>query len=217
MNNVLSFLKNLEANNNKDWFDKNKESYLSIKSNFETTVNEILFNIKKFDSSIAKDLEAKQCVYRIYKDVRFSKDKTPYKINMGASINCGGKKSGKAGYYLHIQNNASFIAGGVYMPNPEVLNNIRQEIDYNSKDFIKIISSKSFTAYFKGLDNIDKLKLPPKGYDINNPMNEYIKHKHFIASCKLTNSDVNNLQFVNTVNKGFKAVKPLIDFLNNAI
>lgn len=73
MNNVLSFLKNLEANNNKDWFDKNKESYLSIKSNFETTVNEILFNIKKFDSSIAKDLEAKQCVYRIYKDVRLDR------------------------------------------------------------------------------------------------------------------------------------------------
>jgi uncharacterized protein (TIGR02453 family) len=217
MKNILSFLKELEANNNKEWFDKNKESYLSIKLSFETTVNEILFNIKKFDSSITKNLEAKQCVYRIYKDVRFSKDKTPYKINMGASINCGGKKSSKAGYYLHIQNNASFIAGGVYMPNAETLNNIRQEIDYNSKDFIKIISSKAYTSYFKGFDNIDKLKLPPKGYDINNPMIDYLKHKHFIASYKISNSVVKSEQFVNTVNNGFKAIKPLIDFLNNAI
>ncbi len=217
MKHVLNFLKELENNNSKQWFDLNKDAYINAKTIFENKITEVIDELKKFDSSIEKNLEAKHCVYRIYKDVRFSKDKTPYKINMGASINPGGKKSGKAGYYIHIQNNASFVAGGIYMPNPLALNNIRQEIDYNNKFFIKTLSSPTFTTYFKGLNTIDKLKTTPKGYDANNPMIEYLKHKHFIASHALSNNVIKSEQFVTTVNDAFKAIKPLILFLNNAI
>ena len=150
METTFSFLKKLEANNNRDWFEKNKPAYLNAKGEFEVFVQQIINGIAKFDKRISHDLQAKDCTFRIYKDVRFSKDKTPYKNNMGASINPGGKKSLVAGYYFHLQPEGSFLAGGVYMPEPEMLNAIRQEIDYNSAPLLKILKSAAFKKYFKG-------------------------------------------------------------------
>lgn len=214
MKNILNFLKALENNNTKEWFEANKLTYLSCKNEFEELINALIKEIRKFDKTIEPELEAKHCVFRIYKDVRFSKDKSPYKINMGASINAGGKKSNKAGYYLHIQNNESFLAGGIYMPMPDVLAKIRQEIDYNGSAFNKIVSAKNFKEYFKGIDETDKLKNPPKGYNHNHPMVEILKNKHFIVSHALSNKDVTSADFAKTVIEGFKTMKPFLDFLN---
>ncbi len=214
MKNILLFLKNLEEHNTKEWFEANKPTYLQNKSRFDDVINSLIKEIRKFDKTIEPELEAKHCVFRIYKDVRFSKDKSPYKTNMGASINAGGKKSPTAGYYLHIQNNRSFLAGGIYMPMPDVLAKIRQEIDYNAKAFNKILDSKNFKQFFNGIDEMDKLKNPPKGYDSNHPLIEVLKNKHFTVSYPLSNKEVTSPNFEKTVIEGFKAMKPFLDFLN---
>ena len=136
METSIKFLKQLSKNNNKEWFDVNRKTYEICKTEFETVVKSVIDKCTLFDTAIL-NLEAKKCMFRINKDVRFSKDKSPYKINMGASINPGGKKSMIPGYYIHIEPNNSFLAGGCYQPAPEMLAAIRQEIDYNSSELKK--------------------------------------------------------------------------------
>ncbi len=210
MQTVLKFLKQLSTNNNKDWFEANKALYLQAKQEFEEHVDKIIIGIAKFDKKIQPSLTAKQCVFRIYKDVRFSKDKSPYKTNMGASINPGGKKSLIAGYYLHCEPGKSFLAGGVYMPTPELLQAIRQEIDYHPKPISKILSSPSFKKYFNGIDGDDKLKTSPKGYESNHPQIELLKNRHFTVSHELNDKQINDIKFINS---GFKAMMPFLEYL----
>ncbi|MDX2174373.1 MAG: DUF2461 domain-containing protein [Bacteroidota bacterium] len=215
MQNVLPFLKKLQANNNKDWFEAHRPQYVVAKEEFEAFVQEIIGGIRKFDPKI-EDLQAKQCIFRINKDVRFSKDKSPYKNNMGASINPGGKKSLEAGYYLHVQPGASFLAGGVYMPMPDKLASVRQEIDYNPEPLLKILKSSSFKKYFKGLDEEDKLKNPPKGYDKEHEHVELLKNKHFVVSHQLSDKDLSDAKIKTTIISGFKAMHPFLEYLRNA-
>jgi uncharacterized protein (TIGR02453 family) len=216
METTFSFLKKLEANNNRDWFEKNKPAYLNAKEEFEVFVQEIINGIAKFDKRISPDLLAKDCTFRIYKDVRFSKDKTPYKNNMGANINPGGKKSLLAGYYFHLQPEGSFLAGGVYMPEPEILNAIRQEIDYNSAPLLKILKSASFKKYFKGLDEEGALKTAPKGYDKEHPLIDLLRNRHFIASHAFTNKQVLDKNSAKEIVAGFKAMYPFLEYLRAA-
>lgn len=213
---TLNFLTALNKNNNKEWFDANKHHYLKAKDEVEEFVSKIITGIQKFDKRIDKELEAKKCVFRIYKDVRFSKDKTPYKTNMGASINPGGKKSLLAGYYVHIEPSKSFVAGGVYMPEPDQLKAIRQEIDYNAEPLIKLFKSKSFSNYFNGLDEIDKLKLVPKGYYKDHKHLELLKHKHFIVSHELKDKDITGPKAIDTIVNACKAMHPFLDYLRQA-
>ena len=124
MKTVFKFLKKLSGNNNRDWFEQHKTEYLTAKEKYEVYVDNLINGIRKFDKKIDASLSGKKCAFRIYKDVRFSKDKTPYKTNMGASVNPGGKKSPVAGYYFHAEPGKSFIAGGVWMPEPDVLQKI---------------------------------------------------------------------------------------------
>ena len=154
MKEVISFLSDLATNNNKDWFDENRKRYETAKISVLTLVEEIIENISEFDSAIANQ-EAKYCLFRINKDVRFSKDKSPYKLNFGASINPGGKKSSIPGYYIQIQPGASFLAGGTYQPLPDQLFAIRKEIDYNLDEFSSIVSEKKFKKYFGKLADED--------------------------------------------------------------
>jgi uncharacterized protein (TIGR02453 family) len=147
---TFDFLTKLKKNNNKEWFDKNRPEYEIAKNNFKEFISELILSIAKFDSSV-KMLEPKNCIFRINRDIRFSNDKTPYKINMGASIGPGGKKSYDAGYYIHIQPGGSFLAGGVWQPPAPQLNAIRQEIDYNAAEFKKLVSNKDFKKYFGSL------------------------------------------------------------------
>ena len=158
-------------------------------------------------------MKAKDCVFRIYKDVRFSKDKTPYKTNFGASINPGGKKSVAAGYYLHLEPGSCFIAGGLWMPEPKVLTAIRQEIDYHPDPLLKILKSASFKKYFSGFDDEGKLKTAPKGFDNDHPYLELLKNRHFIVSHPLSDKDLASKNLESIVLSGFKAMYPLMDYL----
>ncbi len=216
MESVFTFLKKLESNNNRDWFEKNKNNYLKAKEDFEIFVQEIINGISKFDKKISPDTKAKDCTFRIYKDVRFSKDKTPYKNNMGASINPGGKKSPIPGYYFHVQPNSSFIAGGVWMPEPEVLNAIRQEIDYNSKPLLKILNSASFKKYYKKLDDDGALKTAPKGYDKEHPLIDLLRNRHFIVSHTFGNKQILDKNAAKEIVAGFKAMHPFLEYLREA-
>jgi uncharacterized protein (TIGR02453 family) len=216
MTNTLQFLKNLKENNTREWFEINKPNYLIAKEEFELFTNKIIKGLIKFDKKISPDLKAKDCTFRIYKDVRFSKDKSPYKTNMGASINPGGKKSLIPGYYLHLEPSGSFLAGGVYMPMPEMLHAIRQEIDYNSKPFLKILNSAAFKNYFKGIDEADKLKNPPKGFDKEHPLVEILKNKHFVVSHYFSDKEILNINAEKTIIEGFKAMLPFLEYLREA-
>jgi uncharacterized protein (TIGR02453 family) len=216
MKTIFPFLKQLKTNNNKEWFDAHKDEYLKAKEEYETLVDEVIKGVRKFDKKIDPSLAAKQCTFRIYKDVRFSKDKTPYKTNMGASINPGGKKSVTAGYYLHCEPGNSFVAGGVWMPEPDVLAAIRQEIDYNPKPLLKLMNAASFKKYFKGFDEDGKLKTVPKGYDKDHPQIDILKNKHFIVSHNLNDKQMTGPDNVNIIVEGFKAMYPLMEYLRVA-
>lgn len=192
MQSTLKFLSALKKNNNRDWFEANKDKYLAAKLETEGFLDKLIAGILKFDKRINKDLTGKASLFRIYKDVRFSKDKTPYKINMGAGISPGGKKTAIPGYYIHIEPNNCFVAGGLYGPEPDVLKSVRQEIDYNGAKFVKLLKSKPFINHFKGLDDWDVLKTVPKGFDKENKYLEYLKHKHFIVSTKIKDKDLEN-------------------------
>lgn len=214
MEKTLAFLKQLAKNNHKEWFDVNRALYETSKAEFEWLVAKVIEKSTVFDQGLA-GLEAKKCLFRINKDVRFSKDKSPYKLNMGASINPGGKKSMIAGYYIHIEPGKSFLAGGCYMPMPDTLTAIRQEIDYNGAEFRKILSSKNFKAYFKDLEQDGKLKTAPKGYDKNHPDIDLLQHRHFIALHPLKDEDILDHNFATYTSKVFKALYPLNVFLRN--
>ncbi len=212
MQTVFKFLKQLKSNNNRDWFEANKDQYLQAKDEFEKFADELISGIRKFDKKIEPSQTGKQCTFRIYKDVRFSKDKSPYKTNMGASINPGGKKSQEAGYYIHCEPGNCFLAGGVWMPMPDMLQAIRQEIDYNPKPLLKILNSASFKKYFKGFEDEDKLKTAPKGFDKEHPLIDILRNRHFLALYKLKDKDLD----AKTILGGFKAMHPLMEYLREA-
>ena len=217
METTLHFLKKLKINNNREWFDSNKSEYLASKEIFEEFVSELIKGINKFDKKVSLDLKPKDCTFRIYKDVRFSKDKTPYKNNMSASINPGGKKSNIPGYYFHLEPEACFLAGGVYMPMPDDLKAIRQEIDYNPLPLINILKSASFKKQFNGLDEEDKLKNPPKGFNKDHAHSEILKNKHFIVSRKFENKVILKKEGLSKTLDSFKAMYPFLDYLRKAI
>ncbi len=214
---TLKFLKDLKKNNNKTWFEEHRKQYDFAKADFFSLVEQLIRGIAKFDKPI-NNLEAKNCTFRINRDVRFSKNKDPYKSNLAAYFNKDGKKGIGAGYYLHVEPGKSFAAGGIWMPEPGVLANIRQEIDYNFTDWKKILENKNFrNAFTQGVNSSDSLTRPPKGYDENNPAIEFLKMKSFIVSRPFTDIDVQNKFFAREVAKTFHTMKPMIDFLNTSL
>ena len=214
---TLKFLKDLEKNNNKPWFDEHRTQYETARTDFYGMVERLIPTIAKFDDPIGR-LTVKECVFRINRDVRFSKDKRPYKNNMACYFNRAGKNGPGAGYYLHIEPGKSFGAGGIWVAEPTVLAGIRQEIDYNFTDWKKIFENKDFRkAFTAGVTSNDTLIRPPKGYDENNPAIEFLKMKSFIVQRGFADVDLQQKNFVNEVAKTFKTMKPLIDFLNTAL
>jgi hypothetical protein len=212
----LQFLKALAKNNNREWFLANKNKYDLAKENYLNFVEEVLSGIVKFDNSLA-ELNPKQCVFRINRDVRFSKNKDPYKTNFGASFSKGAKKINAAGYYFHLEPGACFIGGGLWMPEANDLQKVRQEIDYCFKEFNGIIQHKQFKNTFTGLSTEVKLARPPKGYDLDNPAIEFLKLKSFTAIASLSDSDVLDKNIVKKSLAIFKTIAPLIHFLNRSI
>jgi uncharacterized protein (TIGR02453 family) len=213
---TLQFLKALEKNNNRDWFLANKNKYDVAKSNYLNFVEEVLNGILKFDTNLA-ELNPKQCVFRINRDVRFSKNKAPYKTNFGASFSKGAKKIDTAGYYFHLEPGACFIGGGLWMPQAPDLQKLRQEIDYCYKEFNGILQHKVFKKTFQGLSTDAKLARPPKGYDIDNPAIELLKLKSFTAIMPLSDKEVLDPTIVKKTLSIFKTIAPLVHFLNRAI
>ena len=214
---TIQFLLNLKKNNNKPWFDNNRKVYESTKADFASFVENIIKATATFDEPIGI-LKAKDCMFRINRDVRFSKDKSPYKSNMGASFSYGGKKASVAGYYFHCEPGQSFAAGGFYMPTAPELAKIRQEIDYNFDEWLQIVQYNNFVKHFpNGVDGTDVLVRPPKGYDENNPAISFLKMKGFIVSEQIADADLTNKNIVTKIAGSFAAMKPMIDFLNRAI
>ena len=215
---TLNFLKNLKKNNNKIWFDQNKEKYLIARDDFEKFVNRLLQKMIPFDADM-KELEAKKCLFRINRDIRFSKDKTPYKINISASFNKGGKKSINAGYYFHVQPGGnSFAGGGLWMPETIELKKVRQEIDYCFPEFKKIISAASFKKNYGELEREKGQVLIniPKGYDKENPAGEFLKLKSFVATKYIPDKALHESELINEVANYFKALTPLLKFMNRS-
>lgn len=215
---TLSFLKKLEKNNHKSWFDENRHLYVDAKADFEQLVSKVIDSFGKVDGDIAS-LLAKNCIFRQNRDIRFSKDKTPYKSHFGASFDRGGKKSGFAGYYLHIEpGNRSFAGGGIWMPDAPVVKKIRQEIDYNWDEFKGIVRHKDFKKVFSDLDVSEyKLSREPKGYEKDNPAIEYLKLKSWVAVKKITDEELVASNMNRQVIHIFSALMPLVKFINRAM
>lgn len=215
---TLKFLVDLKYNNNKPWFDDNRKRYESAKENFVSFIESVIRLFGEKDASI-KHLKAKDCVFRINRDIRFSKDKSPYKTNFGAYINGEGKKSPKAGYYFHLEPGSSFTGGGMWQPPAEVLSKVRQEIDYNLLDFEKIIQSKKFKEVFKGLsaEEGSVLSRVPKGYEPTNPAAEYLKYKSYVAIHNLKDKDLRSPDLAKQITMVFETLQPLNHFLNVAL
>jgi len=218
MEKVLSFLTDLRSNNNKEWFDANKVRFLEAQSIFNNFIGELLVGIGEFDPSV-RNLQLKDCVYRIYRDLRFSKDKTPYKTHMGGFIAPGGKCGGRAGYYFHIEpKEADYLGGhilsaGVYMPTPKALKSIREEIMLNGDQFHKsVIGTEGFD-----MEMGRKLKKVPSGFPADSPFAQYFKYQDFFLSRSFDDkflADKNLLR--NTLNE-FKKTVTFNTILNRAI
>lgn len=216
---TLQFLKDLHKNNNKPWFDDNRTRYETAKNDFLSFTEELIGSFGKKDASIAS-LTARECIFRINRDIRFSKDKTPYKRNLAVSINKGGKKSMLAGYYFHLEpGNNSFIGGGVWQPMPPDLQKVRQEIDYNLDRFKKILNAKSFKTIYGALSTEEGVALSrvPKGYEADNPAAEYLKLKSFITMTNITDKQLTDKGLLKQTVQAFEALHPLINFLNEAL
>ena len=214
---TIKFLKDLKKNNNKPWFEKHKNAYLDVKKDIEDFTQSVIDGLGKMDPDIAL-LQPKDCIFRIYRDVRFSKDKSPYKTNIGASFNKGGKKVPTAGYYFHCEPGQSMAGGGVWMPMPPQLAKVRQEIDYNFDEWKKIINHRNFSKIFPaGVDGIETLSRPPKGYEETNPAIGFLKMKCFIVSRDLTDTQLQSKSLLKDVLNTFGAMKDFIDFLNRAM
>ena len=215
---TLKFLRDLKKNNNKPWFDSHRGEYETAKKDFEQFVQVVIDKHGKNDPAI-KDLLAKSCLFRINRDVRFSKDKSPYKTNFGASINKGGKKAMTAGYYFHFEPGQCFAGGGIWMPMPDDLKKVRQEIDYNFSEFKKIIGSKKFKSVYGDLSRDPEYLLSrvPKGYEPGNPAADYLKLKSFIATVRIKDAELTSKELVKKTVADFEALQPLIGFINESI
>lgn len=213
--NILKFLKGLKQHNEKEWFDKNRRLYETAKKDFEILVNYMISEIGKFDKKV-KYITAKDCLFRIFRDVRFSPDKTPYKTNFGAYIAREGRKGGYAGYYIHIEPGASFWAGGVYMPEPDILKAIRTEIYENIDEFKKIINHREFKTRFGEVWG-STLKIPPKGFPADFPDIELLKYKDYSMVQYVTDKEALSDTYTDEMKKAFRAMLPFNDFINRIV
>ncbi len=212
---TIEFLKKLDKNNNRDWFIANKPAFVAANDNVIAVTGELIDRVARFDPAVA-GIDPKSCVFRIYRDVRFSTDKSPYKTNLGAFIAPGGKKAMMPGYYFHIQPRMFFAAAGKHMPDSAELLKIRNAIASNTKEFLKIVEAKSFKSRFAELDG-DRLSRPPKGFDAEHPAIEYLKLKSFTVSQAFSATDAVSKDYPKMLADSFKASYPLVTFLRTAL
>ena len=215
MKQILDFLKDLEANNSREWFDLNRDRYDATRKQFLVVAEQLIHDIRQFDDEVPV-LNPKDCVFRIFRDVRFSKDKLPFKSNYGCFIARGGKKSGFAGYYLHIQPGECFLSGGIYMPLPEYLQAIRQEIYYHPQNYIGLIEDKSFKSTYT-LEYSNKLKTAPKGYPKDWEFLNLIRNRNYAFGHRIEENELFAPDFIKKAIELFKIIHPLNRYLNKAV
>lgn len=214
----LEFLEDLRANNNRNWFLDNKKRYDVFKKNYHQLVGDFLEIMKPLDPTLEL-LEVKNCIFRINRDIRFSKDKSPYKSHIGVWLSSGTKKQSRSGYYVHIEKGASFIAGGLYAPMPDELKKVRKEIAFFHDDLKLILSEKNFKKEFEDFDRNEKsiLKNPPREYDKEHPAIELLKLKSFETSLRFDISEILQKDFVSKMSEKLILLKPLNAFINRAL
>ena len=214
MKTVLDFLSDLKKNNNRDWFLQNKKRYDASRQIFLSEVSSILHRIQHKDPNLL-DLDPKNTMFRINRDIRFSKDKTPYKTNFASYMAKGGKNSTNAGYYIHISDDEFFMGAGVYNPPKEELKAIRQEILYQPDKFKSLINSRLKLGFSMHED--DKLKNGPMDFPKDSPHIELLKYKHYLLSRDLKKEEVLSENFSGIVAGYFETLVPFTEFLNTAM
>ena len=213
---TLKFLKDLSKHNEREWFQANKGRFVAAQDNVIAFTGQMIGEIAKFDDAVA-GLDPKACVFRIYRDTRFAKDKSPYKTNLGCWISPGGRRSMLPGYYFHIEPGGSFIAGGKHQPDSSELLKIRSLIASNTNEFLKIVESKAFNERFGRLFG-ESLAKPPKGFDADHPAIGYLKLKTFTAYREYhDDANVSTAEYPKLLAKDAKAMYPLVTFLRNAL
>jgi uncharacterized protein (TIGR02453 family) len=215
---TLAFLTSLKENNHKDWFDDHRKAYDAAKANALEFTSRLLEKMAVADPGLEM-LTPKDCMFRINRDVRFSADKSPYKTHMGIVLTQGGKKSGLASYYVHIEPGIAFVGGGVWMPMPEALTRIRKEIHYFYDEWKAIITEKAFLKYYGSLDVEDgsMLKKCPKGFEADDPAIEFLKLKSFTATMAVSDAHLTRPDVIEEITQAFIALKPMIDFLSRGL
>lgn len=215
MKETLLFLRDLAVHNNKEWMDAHRNRYQQARSDFQSLVGKLLQQMVELEPGMAT-LRPQDCIFRQNRDIRFSANKSPYKTHMAAYFAVGGKKSDGPGYYLHIQPEESFVGGGIYWPAPEVLKKIRQEIDYSGQELAAIVNEPLFRKRFGEIEG-EKLKTSPKDYSKDHPHIEFLRMKSFIAGHALSDKEVTASGLTTKVIESFRLMKPLNDFLSQAV
>jgi uncharacterized protein (TIGR02453 family) len=215
MKNILSFLSDLASNNRREWMQENKKRFELAKKEFVGFVDQILVELQKSDPALI-GIKANECIFRLNRDVRFSKDKSPYKLNFAAFISPEGKKTFGPGYYLHVQPGQSFIAGGIYMPPTEQVQKIRQEIDYNPGPLDALFSDPDFLAMFPQMEG-DALVRAPKPYTEDHPKIQWLKKKSFLVSHALGDAELLAKNSMDDIANGFALMQPFNTYLRMAL
>jgi uncharacterized protein (TIGR02453 family) len=215
---ALQFLEDLVANNNTEWMHANKKRYENYKKDYHNYIASILSEMKSLDQSL-EPLEVKNCTFRINRDIRFSKDKSPYKTNMGVWFTQNKNRKNSPGYYIHFEKGKSFIAGGVWCPEPSELKQIRKEIEFFHDDLNAIVNNKSFKNEFGNFDRDENnmLKKAPKDFNPNHPAIEFLKLKSYTASQKIDDKLFTSPDFSKLIAQKLIALKPMNDFLRRAL
>lgn len=213
---TFDFLKTLADNNNREWFAENKHLYEEAKADLFPMIGKLIKELAAIDPEYAADTEPKKALMRIYRDVRFSKNKDPYKKNYGIAFDVKGYGPRTPSYYLHIQPGNCFFGAGFWQPEAPVLKMIREEIDYNTSEFLEIVNDQKFSSIYK-LSQGDKLKTTPKGYDADNPAIDFLRLKSFIAIYPLKESEFFKHSIVDKLINAFVTIQPFILFLRKSV
>lgn len=215
MTSIYPFLKLLSENNNRPWFEENRDAYEKAKSEAEELITRCITEIGKFED--LGDLKARQTMFRIYRDVRFSKNKDPFKKNFSSMISRDGKRAMTGfGYYVHFEPGESFMAAGVYEPSADQLARIRQEIDYNADDLRNVIENPDFAAVFGTMQGA-QLKTAPKGYPKDHPEIDLLRYNQYYFTWKFSDGDILKPDFPEKLAVHCRKIRPFLEFLNRAL
>lgn len=215
MKDVLQFLRELAKNNNREWFEANKDRYLESRKKVLFITDVIINEIRVFDKDLPL-VDPKDCMFRIFRDVRFSNDKRPYKTNFGSFISNGGRKGDKAGYYFHIEPGASFAGGGIYMPAAEPLRAVREHMARNAETFLDITNQPGFKTVYPDMYD-HRLKTAPKGFPKDHEYIQLLRYKSFVFSTALSDNDIATGKFIEKAVAAFKQLYPVNAFLNEGL